>query len=98
MLKITDLAVNKEMKSAEMSAVRGGINPFAVFDGSTSIDNAVADVNQIYAFDFAQGNIGNVTNNQAIAGGNGSSYSPVHQEQYQGNVIGVSGIGNTFVI
>ena len=46
---------------------------------------------------FAQGNVGAVTNNQAIAGGNGISYAPVHQSQSQSNDLYVSDIGNVSV-
>ena len=97
MLKITDLHVNKEMESTEMAGVRGGFNPFAIFDSSTSIDNKVADANQVFAFGFAQSNVGEVTNNQAIQGGNGVIYAPVHQDQYQNNYMDVSDIGNISV-
>ena len=97
MLKITDLHVSKEMESTEMAGVRGGFNPFAIFDSSTSITNKVADTNQMFAFGFAQGNAGEVTNNQAISGGNGVTYAPVQQDQYQNNYMDVSDIGNISV-
>ena len=58
----------------------------------------MADVTQAFGFEFAQGNAGAVTNNQAIQGGNGITFAPVSQEQVQGNTLDVSGIGNTFVI
>jgi hypothetical protein len=38
-----------------------------------------------------------VTNNQAIAGGNGISYAPVDQSQNQYNDLYVSGVGNVSV-
>ena len=97
MLKITDLTVSKEMASKEMAGVRGGLDPFAMFDSSTTITNQVADVNQLFAFEFAQGNAGAVTNNQAILGGNGISYAPVTQDQTQANYINVDWIGNVSV-
>ena len=94
MLKITDLTVSKDMKGHEMAGIRGGSDPFAFMDFSTRFDNKVADVQQLFAFEFAQGNAGAVTNNQLIQAGNGISYAPVHQEQNQGNHLDVSGIGN----
>ena len=97
MLKITDLHVNKEMESTEMAGVRGGFDPFAIFDSSTSITSKVADANQMFAFGFAQSNVGEVTNNQAISGGNGVIYAPVDQTQVQNNYMDVSDIGNIFV-
>ena len=97
MLKITDLTASKEMESKEMAGVRGGFDPFAIFDGSTSIHNTVADVTQGFDFKFAQANAGTVTNNQAIQGGNGVIYAPVDQKQYQGNSLHVSHIGEVTV-
>jgi hypothetical protein len=97
MLKIKDLTVSKEMNAPEMAGIRGGLDPFAAIDFSTSFDNKVADVKQLFAFEFAQGNAGAVTNNQAILGGNGIIYAPVHQEQSQGNYMDVSRIGNVSV-
>ncbi len=98
MLKITDLTSSKELASKDMSGVRGGFDPFAHIDFSTSLDSKVADVTQAFGFEFAQGNAGAVTNNQAIQGGNGITFAPVSQEQVQNNTLDVSGIGNTFVI
>ncbi len=97
MLKITDLTTSKNMETREMAEVRGGMDPFALIDFSTKFDNKVADVNQGFAFQFAQGNAGAVTNNQAIAGGNGLDYAPVHQSQSQYNDLYVSDIGNVSV-
>lgn len=97
MLKITDLTASKDMLTSEMAAVRGGLDPFAAIDFSTRFKNKVADVEQVFAFEFAQGNLGTVTNNQAIAGGNGISYAPVHQSQDQYNDMYVGGIGNVSV-
>ena len=97
MLKITDLTSSKNMETREMAEVRGGMDPFAVIDFSTGLENKVADVNQLFAFQFAQGNAGAVTNNQAIAGGNGISYAPVHQSQSQYNDLYVGDIGNVSV-
>ena len=85
------------MESKEMAGVRGGFNPFAIFDSSTSIHNKVADVTQAFNFEFAQANAGTVTNNQAIQAGNGVTYAPVDQRQYQDNYLDVSHIGNVFV-
>lgn len=98
MLKIKDLAASKEMDVREMAGVRGGFDPFAIIDFSTGITNKVADVQQVFGFELAQGNVGAVTNNQAISGGNGITYAPVHQEQVQGNHMSVGGIGNVSVI
>jgi hypothetical protein len=97
MLTITDLTSSKEMEIREMTEVRGGMNPFAVIDFSTGLTSKVADVDQAFAFQFAQGNVGAVTNNQAIAGGNGISYAPVTQTQGQYNDLTVGGIGNVSV-
>jgi hypothetical protein len=97
MLKITDLMTNKEMDSKEMTEVRGGFNPFATFDSSTSIDNKVAEVNQAFNFALGQGNAGQVINNQAIAGGNGPTWAPVDQDQYQYNDMYLTDIGNVSV-
>lgn len=97
MLKITDLTTSKEMDSKEMTGVRGGFDPFASLDFSTSINSKVADVNQGFGFALAQGNEGAVTNNQEIMGGNGSSWSPVDQSQYQDNWMDLSHIGNVSV-
>jgi hypothetical protein len=97
MLKITDLTTSKEMDSKEMTGVRGGFNPFAIFDSSTRIDSRVADITQGFNFALAQGNEGAVVNNQEILGGNGSSWSPVDQSQYQDNWMDLSNIGNVSV-
>ena len=97
MLKIKDLIASKEMDAAEMASIHGGFDPFAVIDFSTGIDNKVADVQQLFSFQFAQGNAGAVTNNQAIMGGNGVTYAPVTQSQTQGNYMDVSDIGNVSV-
>lgn len=97
MLKLDDLAVTKELESTEMATVRGGLDPFAVIDFSTGITNKVADVTQAFAFEFAQGNAGTVTNNQAIQGGNGVIFAPVTQNQTQGNYMDVYDVGNIYV-
>ena len=97
MLKITDLTSSKDMETLEMAEVRGGMDPFAVINFSTGFDNKVADVTQLFTLQFAQGNAGAVTNNQAIAGGNGISYAPVHQSQDQHNDMYVGAIGNVSV-
>jgi hypothetical protein len=97
MLKITDLTASKELESKEMAGVRGGTSPFAIIDFSTGITNKVADVTQVFGFAFAQGNEGTVTNNQAIAGGNGLSLAPVSQYQDQYNDMHVYDIGNVSV-
>lgn len=96
MLKISDLTASKELERSEMAEVRGGLDPFAIF-GGTSITNKVADVEQLFAFGLAQSNVGEVTNNQALVGGNGISYAPVDQYQEQYNDMWVSGIGNVSV-
>lgn len=97
MLKITDLTVSKDMESREMAGVRGGMDPFAIIDFSTGFENKVADVTQAFNFQFAQGNMGAVTNNQAIQGGNGIASAPVHQTQTQSNNMHVGGVGNVSV-
>jgi len=98
MLKVTDLTVNKELDSKAMTSVRGGFDPFAILiDGSTSLNNKVADVDQVFAFGFAQNNAAAVTNNQAINGGNGITYAPVTQNLDQYSDMNVSGIGNVSV-
>ncbi|MBN7795013.1 hypothetical protein [Parahaliea mediterranea] len=96
MLKMTDLTVSKELERKEMHEVRGGFDPFAIL-ASTSISNKVADVDQIFGFKLAQGNAGEVTNNQAIGGGNGVIYAPVDQTQSQYNDMYLDHIGNTTV-
>ena len=97
MLNIKDLAVNKELDSKSMAGVRGGFNPFAILDSSTSLDSKVADVDQMFAFGLAQNNAAAVTNNQAINGGNGLTYAPVNQNLDQYSDMNVSGIGNVSV-
>lgn len=97
MLTITDLKSSKELESKDMAGVRGGNSPFALIDFSTGITNKVADVTQGFGFAFAQGNEGVVTNNQAIAGGNGFTIAPVSQYQDQYNDLHVSDIGNVSV-
>jgi hypothetical protein len=101
MLKIIDLRASKELESKEMTGVRGGtsfIPPvFPSVDFSTGITNKVADVGQMFQLGLAQGNTGAVTNNQAIAGGNGTGLAPVWQDQHQYNDLRVSEIGNVHV-
>ena len=96
MLKITDLIASKELKSSEMSSVRGGFDAFA-FLASTSISNKVADVDQAYGLVLGQANLGYVTNNQGIVGGNGVIDAPVDQKQDQRSDMFVFDIGNTYV-
>lgn len=101
MLKIIDIAASKELDSKTMASVRGGTSPLDqlsfMLDASTTLRNKVADVDQIFALGLAQGNVGAVTNNQAIQGGNGITYAPVTQSLDQGNWMDVYGIGNTTV-
>ncbi|MCB1679233.1 MAG: hypothetical protein KDI16_11180 [Halioglobus sp.] len=97
MLKITDLTASKELDSRDMAGVRGGMDPFAMIDFSTDFVNKVADVQQTFGFEFAQGNLGTVTNNQTITGGNGLAYAPVEQNQSQYNDLYVAGVGNVAV-
>ncbi len=104
MLKIVDLKKDSELSKHEMAGVVGGSAPemkvpdlSALIDFSTSHVNKVADVDQAFQLGLAQGNAGAVTNNQAIYGGNGLTYAPVTQSQYQGNYMDVYGIGNTSV-
>ena len=99
MLNITDLAVSRELAQGEMATVVGGSTELqqrlsALIDFSTSTTNKVADVNQVFCLNLAQGNNGAVTNNQAIVGGNGISFAPVKQEQLQHNYLDVYDIGN----
>ncbi len=96
MLNIHDLKASQELKSSEMAEVRGGFDPFSIFAG-TAITNKVADVQQAFQLALAQGNTGAVTNNQAIAGGNGVTYAPVDQTQHQYNDLYLSDIGNVHV-
>ena len=96
MLNIHDLKASKELDSKEMTGVRGGFDPFSIFAG-TSITNKVADVQQAFQLALAQGNTGAVTNNQAIVGGNGVDFAPVHQTQDQYNDLYLSDIGNVHV-
>lgn len=101
MLTIIDLTVSKELERSEMAEVVGGTSELerltALIDFSTSMTSKVADVDQVFGLSLAQGNVGAVTNNQAIVGGNGISYAPVTQSQVQDNYMDVSGIGNTSV-
>ena len=101
MLKIKDLAVSKELDSKAMGAVVGGWkrhrHPMLDLDFSTHLDNKVADVDQVFAFNFAQGNAGEVINNQAIQGGNGTTRAPVTQSLHQDNTMKVYDLGNTFI-
>ncbi|MEJ2446023.1 MAG: hypothetical protein P8Y42_21660 [Exilibacterium sp.] len=98
MLKIKDLIANKELDSKEMTSVRGGFDPFAILvDGSTTLKNKVADVDQVFQFAFSQANAGEVTNNQAIQGGNGEIYAGVDQHLKQKNNLSVFDVGNTTV-
>ncbi|MBN7795003.1 hypothetical protein [Parahaliea mediterranea] len=99
MLKMTDLSTSKEMGRDEMRSVRGGISalPFPGLDFSTSIHSKVADATQGFDFKFAQANAGTVTNNQELVGGNGTTWAPVTQDQYQDNWMDVSDIGNIHV-
>ena len=98
MLKITDLTASKELDSKTMAGVRGGFDPFSILvDGSTSLNNKVADVDSTFAFNFTQNNAAAVTNNQAITGGNGLIYAPVNQHVDQYSDMTVSGIGNVSV-
>jgi hypothetical protein len=101
MLKITDLNTSKKLDSVEMAGVRGGTSELAslsaLIDFSTSLYNKVADVNQGFGFNLAQGNSGAVTNNQTIVGGNGIVYAPVTQSQIQSNALALSEIGKTFL-
>ena len=98
MLTIKDLTVSTELNEKTMASVRGGFDPFSILvDGSTTLNNKVADANQVFAFDFTQNNAAAVTNNQAITGGNGLTYAPVKQHVDQYSDMTVSGIGNVSV-
>ena len=101
MLNITDLTTSKELNATEMAGVRGGRTELeslsALIDFSTSLHSQVADVNQVFGFNLAQGNSGAVTNNQTIIGGNGIVYAPVTQSQAQGNAMALSEIGKVLM-
>ncbi len=101
MLKIKDLSTSKQLDSKSMAAVRGGHSKeemlTALLDLSTSMKSKVADTQQGFGLDLAQGNAGAVTNNQAIQGGNGIVYAPVNQSLSQANWMDVYGLGNTTV-
>ena len=98
MLKINDLTESKTLDSKAMRGVIGGWNPFAIMaDGSTTQINKVADIDQVFELNFAQGNIGEVINNQAISGGNGRIIAPVKQTLDQDNTMRVYDIGNTSI-
>jgi len=98
MLTITDLTTSKSLDSKAMTSVRGGFDPFSILlDGSTSLNNKVADVDQVFAFGFTQNNAAAMTNNQAISGGNGQIFAPVNQNLDQHSDMKVSGIGKVSV-
>lgn len=98
MLKIKDLTAAKELNSKAMSRVVGGLNPFAILvNASTRMDNKVVDMDQVFALNLDQVNAGNVTNNQAIVGGNGRTEADVNQDLRQANAIGISGLGNAYI-
>ena len=85
----------------EMARVHGGASELeslsALIDFSTSLQNQVANVNQGFGFNLAQGNSGAVTNNQTIIGGNGLIYAPVTQSQTQSNAMAIFEIGKTLL-
>ena len=100
MLKINDIVVSKELDTKSMAGVFGGTRkgmPSLSLDFGILQDKRVADVSQIFGFNFDQTNAGQVTNNQAIQGGNGIVYAPVHQNLSQNSYLDVYGIGNTSV-
>ena len=101
MLKIQDLAVSKELAREEMAGVVGGTTELerlsALIDFSTGLVNKVADVEQAFGLNLAQGNTGAVTNNQNIIGGNGIVFAPVTQSQVQSNAMAVADLGNVAV-
>lgn len=99
MLKIKDLSACKELDAARMSAVVGGHRRHPLFDldASTSMDNKVADVSQLFALGLSETNAGAVTNNQMISNGNGITYAPVTQRLDQNNWMGVFDLGKTLI-
>lgn len=102
MLTIKDLSASKELDTKAMSKINGGtsLSPssLAIFlDGSTSLLNKVADVNQGFGFGLTQNNAGALTNNQAIQGGNGIVYAPVDQNLSQSSWMDVYDVGNVNV-
>ena len=100
MLKVKDLIASKELDTKAMRTVVGGTRkgkPSLSLDFGTRLDNRVADVSQLFEFGFGQSNAGQVTNNQAIKGGNGIAYAPVDQHLSQDNYLDVFDVGNTYV-
>ena len=98
MLQIKDLTTSKALNSKTMAGVHGGFDPFSILlDGSTTLNNKVAAVDQIFDFSFTQNNAAALTNNQALTGGNGQIYAPVDQNINQNSDLTVSGIGNVSV-
>lgn len=97
MLKIEDLAVNTELDSKTMKSVVGGVNPLIAIDNSFTSDNKVVDMDQLFDFKFTQINAGDVTNNQALDGGNGRMLADVKQALGQGNDMRISTLGNAHI-
>ena len=96
MLKINDLHSAQELDRSAMAKVRGGHSLLSLLlDGSTSMTNKVADINQAFGIGAAQQNAGAVTNNQAIDNRNGIVYAPVTQTLTQSNWLELMDIGNT---
>lgn len=97
MLKIKDLTAANELNTAAMNKVVGGLNPFASINTSFRSDNKVVDMDQVFAFNFTQANAGNLTNNQAIIGGNGTVRADADQRLDQDNHLRVANLGNAFI-
>lgn len=98
MLHISDLSVNKDLDQSAMASVRGGWKPsMPMFDATTRMTSKVADIDQVFQLGFAQGNAGDLTNNQSILGGNGTVAAQVDQLADQYNDMSVYDIGNTTV-
>jgi len=97
MLTIKDLAVTKELDSKTMNTVVGGASPLLGLIASVRSDNKVADIDQMFKFDFDQINGGNVVNNQALQTANGSIGADVDQDMLQANNLRVHTLGNTVI-
>lgn len=97
MLTIKDLAVAKELDSKAMNSVAGGLTPLLGINTSTRSDNKVIDMDQMFKFDFAQLNVGDITNNQALKAGNGTIEADADQRMAQNNAMHIRDVGNAYI-
>jgi len=98
MLKIEDLAVSKELDTKAMGKVVGGLSLLPLFvNNAVRMDNKVADMDQVFAFDLDQINGGMLTNNQALKSENGTINADVDQKLDQRNALALSGFGNATI-